>query len=238
MNSYLKVFSPKETISSKYYKIISETKSTLFGSKPYLMDWAFIFEQIDLWKTKNRRIATILDVGCGNSMFHIFLEKYYKHGIIGIDRTDSTNEYDRLEKLGHVMVNAIDICCNFIEEGNKYFNESADIVFWNSAIEHNNLENMKKAVKTSLQALKKGGVFISTWAYGINTHWNEDAMATVLSELDAEKIFNLKWISKPNFYQIVKEYKENILNLNDWHKKRFGHLNIDYVHAGSTVQKT
>ena len=62
-------------------------------------------------------------------------------------------------------------------------------------------------------------------------------IATILSELDAEKIFNLKWISKPNFGQIVNEYKNNILNLNDWHTKRFGHLNIDYVHAGSVIYK-
>ena len=237
MDSFLKVFSPKEIISSKYYKIISETKPMILGPKPYLMDWTFIFEQIVLWKERNKRIATILDIGCGNSMFHTFLEKYYKHGIVGIDRIDSTIEYEKLETLGHIMVNSIDICCDFIEQGNQYFNESADIVFWNSSIEHNSFENIKKAVKTSMQALKKDGVFISTWAYGITTHWNENAIATILSELDAEKIFNLKWISKPNFGQIVNEYKDNILDLNDWHTKRFGHSNIDYVHAGSVIYK-
>ena len=81
------------------------SKPKVLGSVAYHLDWTFIFENIDKWKRKNKnKIATILDVGCGNSTFHTFLEQYYKHGIIGIDRTDSTIEYNKFFKLTHEKV--------------------------------------------------------------------------------------------------------------------------------------
>jgi len=234
--NFLKIFSPKETINSDYYKIIVDSKEKLKGPPAYLLDWSFIFEQIDIWKKNHRGFATILDVGCANSMFHPFLEKHYKHGIIGIDRLAAA-KYKKLEKLGHTMVNAVDICCDFIKEGNNYFNNNVDIVFWNSAIEHNSVENIKEAVNVSLNALRKGGIFISTWAFGTHTHWNEKASATILSEIDAKRIFRSNWKIKPDFEKISNEYKENVFLLKEWHLKRFGNLVIDYVHAGNILVK-
>jgi len=111
------------------------------------------------------------------------------------------------------------------------------IVFWNSAIEHNSIENMKKAVNVSLNALRKGGIFVSTWAFGTHTHWNEKASATILSETDAKHIFKSNWKIKPDFEKISNEYKENIFLLKEWHLKRFGNLTIDYVHAGNILVK-
>lgn len=238
MNSFLKLLSPKETNKSKYYKIILNNKPKVLGSVAYHMDWTFIFEQIDLWKKKNNnKIATILDVGCGNSTFHTFLEQYYKHGIIGIDRTDSTKDYLKFSKLGHKMVNAIDICTDFVDNGEKYFANKADIVFWNSAIEHNNIPKIKKAIKVSMGCLKRGGIFISTWALGDKTFWHNEAIATILSAKDAEKVFKSKWVKKPNLKKIKDEYLDNYLGLKKWHKNRFGNLDIKYLHSGNVHKK-
>ena len=70
-----------------------------------------------------------------------------------------------------------------------------------------------------------------------DTHWNEKASATVLSETDAEHIFKSNWKIKPDFEKISNEYKENVLLLKEWHLKRFGNLVIDYVHAGNILVK-
>ena len=107
----------------------------------------------------------MIDVGCGNGMFHIFLEKYYKQGIIGIERQDSRKDYKKFEKLGHFITNATDISIDFISDGNKFFNKNIDVIFWISAIEHNKIKKMQEAVNVSMKLLKKGGMFISTWAY-------------------------------------------------------------------------
>ena len=111
------------------------------------------------------------------------------------------------------------------------------LVFWNSAIEHNDLEKMKKAVEVSLKSLKEGGFFISTWAFGEKTYWHDDIAATVLSTEDSKNVFNCEWIERPDFNNVKKEYLDNILSLRDWHQKRFGHININYLHAGSLIIK-
>ena len=82
--SYLKLLSPLETLESTYYNKIINYKPKILGPKIYYLDWTFIFSQIDKWKKINNS-PLILDVGCGNSMFHPFLESYFYQGIIGLD---------------------------------------------------------------------------------------------------------------------------------------------------------
>ncbi len=232
----LKVFSPNETKTSKYYQIIANSNTK--GSVAYLLDWTYIFEKIDTYISKNKMSqCVILDVGCGNSMFHLFLEEYYGQGIIGIDRIDSTLFKNELIKMGHTVTNSTDLCFDFIVEGNQFFKNNVDIIFWNSSIEHNSINDMRKAINSSIKALKKGGIFIATWAFGEKTHWNESAVATILSENDARNLFNGVWETKPDLPQIIDEWKSNILGLDDWHKKRFGHDKYEYVHAGCSMEK-
>jgi len=230
-NSQLKIFSPYSIKKSEYFEKIKRSK--IMGSVPYQLDWTFIFECIDKHKHEfNKNQCVILDVGCGNSLFHLFLENYYGQGIIGIDREDSTIQKPELERLGHTVVNATDLCINFITEGRKYFNNNVDIIYWNSSIEHNSLDQMREALRISMECLRVGGLFLATWAIGEQTHWNESAQATVLSPDDASSVFQEDWEIQPDYDQIVDEWKSNELGLNSWHKKRFGHNNYDYVHAG------
>ena len=231
----MEILSPLRTEKSSYYKILKN--SGIKGSTAYQLDWTYIFEKIDYYKKNNdKNHMVILDVGCGNSMFHLFLEEYYGQGIIGIDRTDSTLHKDELLKMGHTVTNATDLCIDFNINGNEYFNGNVDIIFWNSSIEHNSVEGINKAINSSLQTLKRGGIFLATWAIGETTHWNESVSATVLSAQDASSVFNGEWDTRLDFDQIVKEWKQNILGLDSWHKKRFGHNNYEFVHAGSMIE--
>ena len=41
------------------------------------------------------KVSNVLDLGCGNGMVHIFLEKHYKQVIIVIERQDSRKDYKK-----------------------------------------------------------------------------------------------------------------------------------------------
>jgi SAM-dependent methyltransferase len=227
----LEVLSPVKTSKSVYLRELQQ--SGIKGSTTYWLDWTYIFSHIDRYvRERGTRHCVILDIGCGNSMFHTFLEKRYANGIIGIDRHDSTVTRESLEKNGHTVTNATDFCLDFIQEGAQKFRGIADIIFWNSSIEHNNRDAMVQATKVSLECLKDGGMFLATWAFGENTHWNEEAQATVLGIVDAEDTFSGSWVKVPDFQRIVSEYRSNVLGLDDWHEKRFGSPIYEYVHAG------
>jgi len=230
----LSVLSPQETVKSKYYKMIS--KSKVMGNAAYSLDWTYIFSSIDQYIKRNKKNqCVILDVGCGNSMFHLFLEDYLRQGIVGIDIEDCTLQSDKLIKMGHVLTHANDLCLDFID--NTFFKNNVDIIYWNSSIEHNTFEGMRKAVNASLKALKPGGIFIATWAFAPKTHWNKSIGATVLSKKDAANLFKGNWTVDPDFDGIVSQYKSNVLGLNSWHSKRFGHDKYEFIHAGSLIEK-
>ena len=104
-DSYLKLFSPIETEKSKYFEIIHNFKFKPLGSPVYILDWTFLFEQIDNWKKINKRFANHDRCWMWQwYVFHVFLEKYYKQGIIGIERQDSTEDYIKFEKMGTFLL--------------------------------------------------------------------------------------------------------------------------------------
>ena len=232
----LKIISPVKIKNSEYFKILSN--SNIKGSTAYQLDWTYILEEIDKYRTINKKNQmVILDIGCGNSMFHTFLEEYLGQGIIGIDRNDSTFNKEELIEMGHTITNATDLCIDFIEIGNTFFNNNVDIIYWNSSIEHNSLEKMQEAINISMRALKKGGLFLATWAIGETTHWSESASATILSKKDASDLFKGEWVDDSNFKKIVNEWKDDILDLDSWHRNRFGNDDYEYIHAGCFMFK-
>ncbi len=235
--STLELLLPEKIVLTSYHKQLEESK--IMGPSAYKLDWAWIFEKMDKWmKAHNKNHCVILDVGCGNGMFHPFLERYFGQGIIGIDRTDSTLTKKEILKLGHQLIPSTDYCMNFINEGGNVFNENmVDIIYWLSSIEHNSIDEIRKAIDTSLKALKPGGLFLATWAFGYETHWSEAACQTVLSMEDAENVFGGEWIDNPDFSQAVDQYRTDIMGLDTWHFKRFGSNKYDYVHAGCMIEK-
>ena len=224
----LELLSPKKIQDSPYRKRLAE--AGIRGGWNYALDHAWLFERIDQYiKGRQAELPIILDVGCGNSMLHTFLEEELSLGIIGIDRVYGTCPYSRRDR-------RMDICIDFVK-GNVFFKNSVDIVYWCSSIEHNTIDEMKKCAKASLDALKHGGLFLATFSYSKSTYFLEASEATNLCKEDAEDVFGEKWQGTTDFDEIASEYMENILGLRDKYKKRYGKEGFEFIVAGAKIIK-
>ena len=193
-------------------------------------DHAWLFEKIDGYLKKSpNKLPIILDVGCGNSMLHTFLEEEIRSGVIGIDRIFGKCPYSERDR-------RMDICIDFTKD-NDFFVNSTDIIYWCSSIEHNSIEEMRQCVESSFKALKPGGLFLATFCYAKETYFFKASDATVLSKSDAEDVFGVKWQGTVNFDEVVSEYKENILGLHDRYKKRYGIEEYAFVVGGAEMVK-
>lgn len=224
----LEVLSPITINKSDYRRRLAE--AGIKGGWNYALDHAWLFEQIDLYlKETGIKLPLMLDVGCGNSMFHPFLEKELAAGIIGIDRLDGFCPHPG-------RTNIMDLCVDFRE-----FSESikglVDVVFWLSSIEHNTVEEQRKSVEASLRALKPGGLFLATFGYSPQTHWFEPSEQTNLSASDAEWVFSSQWNTAPNFEQSVAEYRLDLMELESRHSKRYETEEYSFIVAGASIRK-
>ena len=224
----LEVLSPVNIDKSPYRRRLAE--AGIKGGWNYALDHAWLFEQIDLYQKETQiKLPLMLDVGCGNSMFHPFLEKELDAGIIGIDRIDGFCPHAG-------RTNIMDFCVDFCE-----FTESieglADIVFWLSSIEHNTVEEQRKSVEASLKALKPGGLFLATFGYSPQTHWFEPSEQTNLSASDAEWVFKSHWKTVPKFEELVAEYRLDLMELESRHRKRYETKEYSFIVAGAALRK-
>ena len=191
----------------------------------YVLDHVWITKQIEQYiKAKKQRSLTILDVGCGRSRFHNFIEKRFGINIVGIDRPQGYCHQDQSEN--------IDYYVDFLQL-NAFPENSVDIIYWLSAIEHNEKENIRQLFQKSMSLLKEGGLFLATFAVSEETHWFQDSEQTNLSIADSTDIFDIEnaW----GDLQFIKEkYRQNILLLRDKYEKRyrgFGANDPDFVVA-------
>ena len=196
------------------------------------LGWNYILDHV--WLTKNiegylksiDKIAPIvLDVGCGNSPFHNFLEKRFEINIWGIDR---------LEGYCHQkVVKNVDFFVDFLEF--EYFDpNSVDIIYWLSSIEHNQISEIKQLFRKSLDLLRAGGLLLITFPISFETEWFTESQQTNLSLGDATFIFEEKEING-SLDEIHNQYKRNILKLREKYKKRYKNLQGDgppFVVAG------
>jgi SAM-dependent methyltransferase len=223
----LEVLSPVSIDKSTYRRRLAE--AGIKGGWNYVLDHAWLFEHIDLYlKETGIKLPLMLDVGCGNSMFHPFLEKELEAGIIGIDRIDG------FCPLGG-RSNITDFCIDF-REFSQWFPGIADIVFWTSSIEHNNIEAQRESVEASLKVLKPGGLFLATFGHSPQTHWFEPSEQTNLSYSDAEWVFKSQWRTVPNFEESVAEYKLDLMELDSRHSTRYGTQEYSFIVAGATIR--
>ena len=225
----LELLSPKKIQDSPYRKRLIE--AGIKGGWNYALDHAWIFEKIDKYiKNHNQDPLLTIDVGCGNSMLHTFLEEEFHMGIIGIDRIFGKCPY-------HERDRRMDLCIDF-SKGNIFFKNNVDIIYWCSSIEHNTVEEQRRCLSESLKALKKGGLFLATFGFSKETHYYESSEQTNLSVEDAKAVFGIDWTTNTDFNEIVKEYKEDIMDLDSRHFKRYGTHEYDFIVAAAEIIKS
>ena len=184
----------------------------------YILDHVWIANQIDEYLKKiDRNNLVILDIGCGRSKFHNYLEDRYKINIIGIDRPHGYCNQAELKN--------IDLYCDFIDV-DMFADNSVDIIYWLSSIEHNKKETIRKLFEKSFSLLKKGGLFLSTIALSEKTHWHAESQQTNLSISDCLDVFAINRVD--GSYNTIKQtYRKNTLFLRDKYRNRYNRFEDD-----------
>lgn len=222
----LELLSPLAIDRSPYRQRLAD--AGIKGGWNYALDHAWLFEHIDQYLgAAPTKFPVIFDVGCGNSMLHPFLEKELNVGIIGIDRIDGLCPHTQ-------RTDIMDFCVDFLEFAETY-PRTADIVFWLSSIEHNDIENQKRCVEASMKVLKPGGLFLATFGYAPETKWFEPSEQLNLSSEDAEWVMGAKWSSKPAFESTVAEYRLDLMDLDSRHQQRYGTSEYEFVVAATSL---
>ncbi|MGD8457886.1 MAG: class I SAM-dependent methyltransferase [Anaerolineales bacterium] len=229
LKSTLEIISPSKIKKSNFYRVLKF--ANIKGGWNYDLDHTWLFENIyGFLELKANKIDTIiLDIGCGMSKFHVFLERYFNIGIIGIDRIDGLCPMIHRNKI-------VDLNIDFCSQ-NDFFNNQVDIIFWCSAIEHNSIDLQIACVEESLKALKPGGLFLATFALSEATHYFEPSQQWNLSRVDAEKVFKTPWKSEFDYEAYIAEYEANILGLKRKYKKRYKTSQFSFLVAGAKIVK-
>lgn len=217
----IELLSPQKISKEKI--LINELKS--FGLD-YLdlnstLGWNYVLDHIWLYRNirnylQSQKLSNpvILDVGCGNSPFHNFVEDKLCVNIWGIDRPEGFCHQEELINTDYFV--------EFLKL--KDFEEnSVDILYWLSAIEHNGIESIRDLYTKSLYFLKPGGLLLITFPISRKTYWFKDSQQTNLSIEDAVRIFDDNDI-EGNFDNIWQEFRDNNLSLIDKYKKRYKHF--------------
>jgi glycosyltransferase involved in cell wall biosynthesis len=196
----------------------------------YVLDHVWITKQIEQYITaKKQRSLTILDVGCGRSRFHNFLEKRLGINIIGIDRPQGYCHQAQLEN--------IDYYEDFLQL-DAFPENSVDIIYWLSAIEHNEKEKIRQLFQKSMSLLKEGGLFLATFAISEKTHWFQNSEQTNLSVADSMDIFDIYDV-QGNLQSVKDKYRRNILLLRDKYERRYRKFGLnDPTFVVGAVHKT
>jgi SAM-dependent methyltransferase len=224
----LEILSPKTIDASPYRRRLAD--AGIKGGWNYALDHAWLFEKIDTYLAElTFKTPVILDVGCGNSMLHPFLEKELQAGIIGIDRIEGQCPHNG-------RTNIMDLCVDF-REFSHVLEGTADVVFWLSSIEHNTIEGMNACLTASMRTLKPGGLFLATFAFSPETHFYAPSDQMNLSARDAEKVFGVGWDKEPSFEAIVEEFRLDLMELDTRHSKRYGTSDYAFVVAGVALKK-
>ena len=185
------------------------------------LGWNYILDQV--WITKNieeycKKVYSInpiiLDVGCGKSIFHNFLEKQLNLNIWGIDRPEGYCHQDVGRNLDF-LVDFLEF--NYFEPG------TVDIIYWLSSIEHNQIQQIKRLFTKSIELLRPGGLSLITFPLSLKTEWFFKSQQTNLSADDALEIFEETKI-EGSYNEIIEQYKNNTLDLRNKSVKRYGKL--------------
>lgn len=184
----------------------------------YALDHIWLYNKISSYiQEKQLKKPSILDVGCGNSPFHNFVEKKLNINITGIDRPQGFCHQE-------IVTNA-DYFCEF-QDFKELEKNSVDIIYWLSAIEHNKISTIKNLYKKSIYFLKPGGLLLITFPISKKTYWFKDSQQTNLSLKRASKIFKEEKIIG-DFDDIHDEFRKDYLLLKEKYFKRYGHFDVN-----------
>lgn len=177
----------------------------------YVLDHTWLSQKFNKFINIKGKNLVILDVGCGASPFHNYLESKYDVDILGIDRpTGYCNQ---------AVLRNVDYFVYFLQFDALEEN-SVDLIFWLSAIEHNEIDIIKRLYLKSMELLKRNGLLLITFPISEKTHWFKPSQQTNLSIADSKAIFDEQEV-KGDFGQIKTKYQRNILRLNEKYRQRY-----------------
>ena len=165
----------------------------------YVLDQVWLVEQLGEYLYSNNLYnPIILDVGCGRSPFHNFIEERFNLNVWGIDRPYG---YCHQE-----MQRNVDFLQDF-KEFSGFKESTVDVIYWLSSIEHNQINEIQLLYKKSIQLLKPGGLLLITFPISIETGRFEQSQQTNLSVQDALKIFDEEHVTG-DWDEIINIYRE------------------------------
>jgi len=151
--------------------------------------------------------SKLLDVGCGRGDFL----KNFKD--LGLDATGLD-----IEKIEPTVSEDVKIyTCNFETDNFPFENESFDVIFSKSVIEH--LKNPENLIKEARRILKPDGriiILTPDWQSQIKIFYDDYTHVhpyTTTGLHDLLKIFNFKNVSSEKFYQLPILWKMPILKI-------------------------
>ncbi len=179
----------------------------------YILDHTWLYRMIENYlNTSLIREPVILDVGCGNSSFHNFVEDKLNIEVLGLDRPAGYCHQNKLKN--------VDFNVDFLKF-KKYAEETVDIIYWLSSIEHNKLDDIKALYEKSMYFLRPGGLLLVTFPISQETSWFDQSQQTNMSIKTALKVFEEKKVCG-RYKKTRKEFQNNILYLKDKYEKRYG----------------
>jgi len=201
---------------------IDHTTPFLTSGWNYVIDHVFMAQRL---QNVIKKDSVIMDIGCGNSPFHEYIENRYDVEIIGVDRPEGYSHQKKQKNVDH----SIDFMDMDIQT------KSVDVVFWLSSIEHNDIEKIKKIYKKSMRILKRGGIFLATVPIAPETAWFAPSEQTNLSTEDCQCLFGVD--ETIGDYEKTRDgYLNNTLYLLDKAVLRYGSI-PDFVIACIDVVK-
>lgn len=181
----------------------------------YALDQVWMIKELESYfRDKEPNKLILVEVGCGKSVFHNFLEDTYHTRIIGIDRPQGFCNPKEFRNVDYFIDfrHLTDLDPN-----------SVDVIFWLSSIEHNPLDEMRELFNKSINLLKEGGILLATLAIGEETSWFVPSEQTILTLKDAEKLFGVSKIYN-EYEDIHQKYRQNVLLLKERYQRRYGHF--------------
>lgn len=179
----------------------------------YILDHVWLVEHLEEYLNSNSIYNPIvLDVGCGRSLFHNYIEERFKLEVWGIDRPFG---YCHQE-----LHRNVDFLQDFIKFSG-FRDSSVDVIYWLSSIEHNHKDDIRILYEKSIELLKPGGLLLITFPVAKKTDWFKPSQQTNLSIKDALETFDEDCLIG-EFDKIRNMYRSNTLRLKDKYSRRYG----------------